>query len=106
MGRASEMLLLGDPVDAETALRTGLANRVVPADRVLPEALAIAKRLAAGPTLALSMTKRLLGHESSMDLAAEIEVEAVAQAYLLRAKDHRTFYEAHKAGKPPAFEGR
>jgi enoyl-CoA hydratase/carnithine racemase len=106
MGRASEMLLLGDAVDAETALRAGLANRVVPADRVLPESVAIARRLAAGPTMALSMTKRLLTHEASMDLAAAVEVEAVAQAYLLRAKDHAAFYAAHEAGKPPVFEGR
>jgi enoyl-CoA hydratase/carnithine racemase len=106
LGRATEILMLGDPVDAETALRVGLASRVVPADRVLPEAKALAKRLADGPSLALSMTKRLLVHEASMDLASAIETEAVAQAYLLRAKDHRTFYESYKAGKPPAFEGR
>jgi enoyl-CoA hydratase/carnithine racemase len=105
-GRAAEILMLGDSVDAETALRIGLANRVVEKDRVLPEALALAKRLAAGPTLALSMTKRLLVHEASMDLASAIETEAIAQAYLLRAKDHRAFYEAHKLGKPAAFEGR
>jgi enoyl-CoA hydratase/carnithine racemase len=105
-GRASEMLLLGDPVDARTALAAGLANRVVPADRVLEEALAIARRLAAGPTLALSMTKRLLVHEAAMDLAGAIEAEAIAQAYLLRARDHAAFYEAYAAGRTPTFEGR
>ncbi len=106
LGRASELLLLGDPVDAETALRIGLATRVVPKDKVLEEATAIARRLADGPGLALGMTKRLLVHEASMDLGAAIEFEAVAQALLLRAKDHRTFYDAYKAGKPARFEGR
>ena len=106
LSRATEMLFLGDAVDAAACLAAGLVHRVVPADAVLPEAQAIAKRLASGPSLALSMTKRLLNHESSMDLASAIEVEAVAQAYLLRAHDHRAFYEAHKAGHPPAFEGR
>jgi enoyl-CoA hydratase/carnithine racemase len=106
LSRATEWLMLGDPVDATTALAAGLAHRVVPADRVLAEATALARRLADGPGMALGMTKRLLNHESHMDLAAAIEVEAVAQAYLLRAKDHRAFYEARKAGKPPAFEGR
>jgi hypothetical protein len=41
-----------------------------------------------------------------MDLSAAIESEAIAQAYLLRAQDHRLFYEAHKAGGTPRFQGR
>ncbi len=106
LGRASEWLMLGDPVDARTAYAAGLANRVVPADRVLFEAQALAKRLASGPTLALGLTKRLLVHEASMDLASAIETEALAQALMLKAKDHRTFYESYKAGQPPHFEGR
>ena len=105
-GRATEILFLGDSVDAETALRIGLATRVVPKEQVFAEALALAKRLAAGPTMALGMTKRLLLHEQSMDLASAIEVEALAQAVLLRAKDHRAFYDAYVAGKPLQFEGR
>ena len=106
LGRATEILLLGDPVDAETALRIGLASRVVPKDQVLAEAQALARRLAEGPTMSIGMTKRLLLHEQSMDFAAAIEVEAVAQALLLRAKDHRNFYDAYKAGKTAPFEGR
>ena len=106
LGRATEILFLGDPVDAETALRIGLASKVVPKDQVFAESIALAKRLAAGPTMALGMTKRLLVHEQSMDLASAIEVEALAQAVLLRAKDHRTFYDAYVAGKPAKFEGR
>ena len=105
-GRATEMLMLGDSVDAEAAERAGLVTRVVPAEQCLAEAHALAKRLAAGPTMAIGMTKRLMNHEQSMDLASAIEVEAVAQAFLLRAKDHRTFYEAMKAKRPPTFEGR
>src|SRR5262245_50300795 len=106
LSRATEMLFLGDPVDAQAALSSGLAHRVVPASKVLEEATALARRLAEGPGMALGMTKRLLNHEWAMDLSAAIEMEAVAQAFLLRAKDHRTFYESRKAGKPPAFEGR
>lgn len=106
LGRATELLFLGDPIEADAALAMGLANRVVPREAVLAEAQALARRLADGPSLALGMTKRLLLHEQSMDLASAIEVEAVAQALLLRAKDHRRFYDAYKAGRPPAFEGR
>jgi len=105
LSRATEWLMLGDGVDARTAEAAGLANRVVPADRVLPEARAIAERLARGPGLAISMTKRLLNHEAGMDLGAAIETEAVAQALLLRGEDHRAFYEAYARGEQPTFKG-
>ena len=78
----------------------------MPKEQVFAESMALAKRIASGPTMALGMTKRLLLHEQSMDLASAIEIEALAQAVLLRAKDHRAFYEAYVAGKPPKFEGR
>ena len=52
------------------------------------------------------MTKRLLVNEQAMDLSSAIESEAVAQALLLRAGDHRAFYDAWKAGREPRFEGR
>ena len=106
LGRATEWLMLGDGVDAATALAAGLVSRVVEPEQVLPEALALARRLAAGPGLALSMTKRLLVNEQAMDLASAIESEAVAQALLLRAGDHRAFYDAWKAGREPRFTGR
>ena len=106
LGRASEWLLLGDGIDAPTALSAGLVTRVAAPERVLPEALALARRLADGPALALGMTKRLLTNEQSMDFVSALESEAVAQALLLRAGDHRAFYEAWKAGQEPRFTGR
>lgn len=106
LSRATEWLMLGDGIDAATALAAGLVNRVAAPDQVLPVAQDLARRLAAGPTLAHSMTKRLLLHEQSMDLAAGLEAEALAQALLLRAGDHREFYEAWKAGREPRFSGR
>jgi enoyl-CoA hydratase/carnithine racemase len=105
-GRAMELLLLGDKVAAEDCLRIGLANRVVPQDAVLAEALALARRLAAGPGLALAMTKKMVWHEWPMDLDAAIEQEAQAQALLLRAHDHREFYNAWMEKREPRFLGR
>ena len=105
-GRATEWLFLGDGVDAQTALEAGLANRVVPKDEVLQVAMDLAARLAKGPTMALSVTKRLLVNEQAMDLASAIEQEAIAQAFLLRAEDHRNFYEAWKEGRDVEFQGR
>lgn len=104
-GRAAELLLLGDKINAEECHRIGLANRVVAGDQLMECALEIAARLATGPSLAHAMTKRLLVNENYMDLDSAIEQEAQAQALLLRAADHREFYEAWKEKRDPRFTG-
>ena len=106
LGRASELLMLGDTIDAATAERYGLVNRVVPHEDLLPTANEWAKRLALGPTVAISMTKHMINHELSMDLVSAIEAEAQAQALMLMGDDHRLFYEAFKAKEKPKFTGR
>jgi len=105
-GRASELLLFGDTLDAATAERWGLANRVVEPDELLATAREWAQRLASGPGLALSMTKRMLTNEWNMDLLTALESEAQAQALLLMGEDHRIFYDAFRAKVAPAFVGR
>src|SRR5205085_3211499 len=105
MGRATELLMLGDTIDAATAERYGLVNRVVASDDLLSTALQWAKRLAQGPTLALSMTKHMLNAEQSMDLVSALEAEAQAQALMLMGEDHHRFYEAFKTKERPTFRG-
>jgi enoyl-CoA hydratase/carnithine racemase len=105
-GRAMELLMLGDRITADECLRIGLANRVVAQDQLMIEALALARRLAAGPGQALAMTKKLIWNEWPMDLEAAIEQEAQAQALLLRAHDHREFYNAWMEKREPRFQGR
>jgi enoyl-CoA hydratase/carnithine racemase len=97
MGRAFELLLLGDAIDAATAERYGLVNRVVAHAELLSKAHEWARRLADGPTLAISMTKRMINSELGMDLVSAIEAEAQAQALMLMGEDHRQFYEKFKA---------
>ena len=106
MGRAFELLLLGDTIDASTAERYGLVNRVVPHGDLLPVAYEWARRLAQGPTLAISMTKHMLNRELNMDLVAAIEAEAQAQALILMGEDHRSFYEAFQGKVQPRFIGK
>jgi enoyl-CoA hydratase/carnithine racemase len=106
MGRAFELLLLGDTIDAGTAERYGLVNRVVKHDDLLGSAHNWAGRLAQGPTFAISMTKHMINRELNMDLVAAIEAEAQAQALLLMGEDHRLFYEAFKAKEKPRFVGK
>lgn len=105
-GRALELLMLGDAIDAATAERYGLVNRVLPAAELLPAAREWARRLAEGPGLALSMTKRMVNNEWNMDLLSALEAEAQAQALLMMGEDHRRFYEAFQRKEAPTFVGR
>jgi enoyl-CoA hydratase/carnithine racemase len=106
MGRATELLAFGDAIDAPTAERYGLFNKVVPADKVFDEAFAWAKRLAEGPTFALGMTKELLNGELNMDLYGALDNEARAQAVCMQTKDFREAYEAFTQKRPARFTGR
>jgi enoyl-CoA hydratase/carnithine racemase len=106
LGRATELLLLGDKVDADRAAALGLANRVVD-DPELPAAAAeLARRLADGPALAYAATKVLLGRELDLPLSGALELEAVTQALLLGSDDHREFYAAFTQGRSPTWKGR
>ncbi|HJR59197.1 MAG TPA: enoyl-CoA hydratase family protein [Vicinamibacterales bacterium] len=103
LARATELLMLGDRVTAEEALRIGLVNRVVAPERLMDEARALAERLAAGPSFALGMTKTLLNQELDADFAAAIEAEAQGQAICMQTPSFREAYEAfQKRPRPPA----
>ena len=104
-GRAAELLLLGETIDADTAQRFGLATRVVSDGQCVLEAVEMARGLARGPLAALATTKRLLNAEWLLDLEAAIEAEAQAQAVHLRERDHREYHESFVARRPPVFSG-
>lgn len=99
LGRASEMLLLGDTVDADSALRAGLFNRVVPEESLLAEAQALAARIAAGPRFANGMTKEAINRELDVSLDTALEMEAQAQAICMAHPDFRAAYDAWAAKK-------
>jgi enoyl-CoA hydratase/carnithine racemase len=105
-GRAMELLMLGDDVDARTAEHIGLANRVLPKEQVLPTARELAARLAGGPTYSIGMTKLMVNNEWHMDIISALEAEAQAQALMMMGEDHRIFYEAFKEKRKPEFKGR
>ena len=106
LGRASELLLLGDRVDAARALEIGLATEVVDDDALAGAADALARRLAQGPALAYGSTKLLLTREQDMDLGSALELEAATQALLMTSEDHAEFYRAFKEGRKPKWTGR
>jgi enoyl-CoA hydratase/carnithine racemase len=104
-GRAAELLLLGDTVDAAVALRYGLATRVVPPEDCLPAALELAGRLARGPLAAIAATKRLIEAEWLMDLDAAVEAEAREQAVHLKRPDHKEYHRSFSEKRPARFSG-
>jgi enoyl-CoA hydratase/carnithine racemase len=104
LGRASELLYTGDFVDATTAERIGLLNRVVTEGSVHDEAKALARRLADGPAFAHAMTKRMLEYEGHLDFGTAIEAEAQAQALCMQHPDFREAYDAWKEKRKPRFE--
>ncbi|MDQ3770713.1 MAG: enoyl-CoA hydratase-related protein, partial [Actinomycetota bacterium] len=106
LGRATELLLLGDKVGADAAERIGLANRVVEDEHLADATSELAARLAAGPTFALGATKMLLTRELDMDLGGSLELEAMTQALLMTADDHKEFYAAFRDGRNPVWTGR
>jgi enoyl-CoA hydratase/carnithine racemase len=104
MAHASEILMLGDFISAERAAQIGLYNRVVPAERLMPEAKEVAERLARGPSAALGVTKQALNEEAAMDLVSAIEWEARAQAECMRSPNFREAYEAFRTKRDAKFE--
>jgi enoyl-CoA hydratase/carnithine racemase len=106
LGRATELLMLGDAVPAADALAMGLCHRVVPDGQALAEAKTLAVRLAAGPSFALGMTKEMLTREPTMSLEAALEAEAQAQQICMDTRDFREAYEAFVEKRPARFEGR
>ncbi len=105
LGRATEVLMLGQDVPAERALEIGLVNDVVDDEALGEAARTLATTLAGGPALAYSVTKLLLAREQDMGLSGALELEAVAQALLLKSADHAEFYAAFKEGRDAAWTG-
>jgi enoyl-CoA hydratase/carnithine racemase len=104
--RATELLMLGDKLDAESALRIGLANSVHEPEELAAAANTMARRLADGPALAYGTTKSLIVRELDMDLASSIELEALTQALMMKTDDHGEFYASWKEDRKPDWKGR
>src|SRR5262245_20150927 len=103
VGRATELLMTGEFIDARRATEIGLYNRVVPDGQALAEATALAERLARGPSPALAITKRALDEEFALDLEGALRYEADVQAGLMEHPNFREAYEAFRAKREPKF---
>ncbi|CAN5514992.1 enoyl-CoA hydratase family protein [soil metagenome] len=104
-GRASELLYTGRSLGGEEGERWGFFNRLCTPEAVLPDALALARDLAAGPTFANGITKTMLHQEWAMTIEQAIEAEAQAQAICMLTEDFSRAYHAFVAKARPTFEG-
>src|SRR4051794_21304343 len=103
---ARELLLLGTAIDGSTAVEWGLAHTAVAAEEVADAALALAHRLAAGPTVALGLTKWLLHTSSDHTLEQHLRDEAFAMELSSRSEDFREGLKAFVEKRDPGFTGR
>jgi len=105
LGRATELLMTGDFIEADEALRIGLFNRVVPAGELPAATAALVDGLVRGPAAGLAATKAALESEMNMDLESALQAEARLQAALMRGADFREGFAAFQERRPPRFEG-
>ncbi len=105
-GKALELAYLADPVDAATAERLGLVNRVVAPDALMPETEALARRLADGPTLAYGLTKRAVNRGATLTFDEALEYEALLQDVAGDSADFREGVTAFIEKRPARFQGR
>ena len=103
--KAAEMMFTTDPVDAATAERIGLVNKVVPADQLMQETRALATRLAQAAPLALGLAKRALNRALEAGLEEQLEYEAQLQSIAGRSKDHAEGVAAFVEKRSARFSG-
>ena len=103
LGRASELLMLGEFIDAQRAYEIGLYNKVVAPEALEAEARAWARKLADGPTHGLAITKRMLEVEAHCTFPQALSLEAWIQAECMTHPDYREGYEAALAKRAPRF---
>jgi enoyl-CoA hydratase/carnithine racemase len=103
--RAGELLFTGRAVTAQEGEQWGFFNKIVDAQSLEGETLALAQRIASGPTFANGIIKTQLNQEWSMNLDQIIEAEAQAQAICMQTKDFERAYRAFVAKQKRVFEG-
>lgn len=105
-GRAMELVLSGDLIDAEEAYRIGLVNHVFPQAELMEEAKKLAKKLASKSALALAVAKDAINTGLNMSLAEGIEYEKKMFAILCGSEDKREGVAAFLEKRQPSFQGR
>ncbi|MEM7409163.1 MAG: enoyl-CoA hydratase-related protein [Myxococcota bacterium] len=106
VGWAKELVMTGEPIDAETAARIGLANRIFPPEKLVDEAVAMGETIAAKGGLAIASAKRVMqqGQDADVRVAHALEQEAFAAAFA--TEDRKEGMTAFVEKRDPAFKNR
>ncbi|MBN1382074.1 MAG: enoyl-CoA hydratase/isomerase family protein [Deltaproteobacteria bacterium] len=106
LAKAKELMFTGEAVDAAQALELGLINKVVPDDRLMDEAMDLARRLARGPTRAIGMMKSMLNRSYESDLRTALEREATLQGIAVSTADVLEGVTSFLEKRQPEFKGK
>jgi len=106
MAKACEMIFTGDLIDATEALRLGIVSRVVQPQELLPAAYELARRIAAGPPVAIRLAKHSLYANAELDLRASLQNETMAQNICFETEDAAEGIRAFAEKRAPVFRGR
>jgi len=106
MARAAELIFTGDVIDAAEALRVGLVSRVLSPEELMPATLELARKIAAGPPIAIRLAKRALYRNAESDLRSALEFETFAQNACFETEDAREGIRAFVDKRAPIFRGR
>jgi len=104
--KALELLLTGDVMSAEEALRLGIVNKVVSHDRLMAETMKLAEKIAARPPLAIRMTKRAVYQGLTSTLRSHLDYISSQISLLSETKDHQEAARAFLEKRKPKFEGK
>ena len=105
-GKSLELMYTGDIIDAKEAERIGLVNKVVPHNKLMDEATALAKKLAKGPPLALAQIRRAVHSGLTNGLEEQLYFESYAQNFCFRTEDFVEGVNSFLEKREPQFKGR
>lgn len=106
ISKACELIFTGDSIDAAQALELGIVNTVVSPEALMDEAYKLARKIAAGPPVAIQLAKRAIHHNQDVDLRAALEFESFAQNISRETEDAKEGVQAFLEKRAPQFRGR
>jgi len=106
IAKACELIFTGEAIDATEAFKLGIVNAVVAPDELLPQTYKLARKIAAGPPVAIQLAKRAIQHNQGVDLRAALEFETFAQSICRETEDAREGIRAFVEKRTPVFRGR
>jgi len=104
VAKAKEMLLTGDFIDGREAERIGLINKAVPAEEVMPTAMALAHRLAQGPTRAICWTKFAINKRLRQEVNLALDTSTILESITVGSEDNLEAARAFLEKRPPRFK--